>query len=295
MERFKSNYIKIALFVLPALVLYILFMINPILQAFYLSLQKWNGVNSEKLVFVGLNNFYDIFSDSTFWGSFKNLLYFMFLQIAIQIPVGLILGYILSIGLKGTRFFKAAFFIPIILSATSISLMWRFILYPDSGLLDVMLKKIGGEGLIHSWLADPKTAIFTLILISCWQGVGVVMILFLSGIISIPESIFESADLDGANAMTKLISLTIPMIWEVMKINIVLLMIGSIKVFDIVYIMTSGGPNNLTDVPATLMLKQAFENSKYGTSSAIAVIIFVFAFVITTVTNKIMHRETIEF
>lgn len=294
MDRLRYNKFKIALFVLPALLIYIVFMVNPIIQAFYLSLHKWSGISSENLVFAGLNNYHDVFTNSAFWGSFKNLLWFMVLNIVIQMPIGLIMAIALSLGLKGTRFFKAAFFMPIILSATSISLMWRFILYPDEGLLDIALKLLGKEDWIHTWLADPKTAILVLILVGCWQNIGVVMVLFLSGIVSIPESIFESANLDGANTIKKLIFITIPMIWETMKINVVLLIIGSIKVFDIVYIMTRGGPNNLTDVPATLMVKEAFENSKYGSSSAIAVLIFIFAFVVTAITNKILSRETIE-
>jgi len=295
MERLQCHKFKITLFVLPALVIYSVFLVYPIFQAFFLSLNKWNGISGEKLVFVGLNNFYDIFTTPAFWGSFKNLSYFMGLNVLIQIPIGLILAYILSIGFKGTRFFTAAFFIPIILSTTSISLMWRFILYPDEGLIDTILKNLGKEDLIHAWLVDPKTAVFTLILIGCWQNMGVVMVLFLSGIVSIPESIFESANLDGANSVNKLFRITIPKIWETVKINIKFLIINSIKVFDIVYIMTKGGPNNLTDVPATLMVKEAFEKSKYGTSSAIAVVIFVFAFLVTRITNRVMKKETVEF
>lgn len=293
-ERFKSNYFKIALFILPAFSIYVFFMIYPVAQAFYYSLNSWSGFSGESLKFVGLENFVDIFSESVFWNSYKNILYFMILNILIQIPVGLVLAYLLSMGFKGSRFFKAAFFIPIILSATSISLMWRFILYPETGLLDVVLTKLGWEELIHSWLVDPKTAIFTLILIGCWQNVGVVMVIFLSSIVSIPDSIFESANLDGANEITKLFSITIPMTWEAMKINIILLIIGTIKTFDIIYIMTNGGPNNLTDVPATLMIKEAFHESNYGSASAVAVSIFIFAFVVTIVTNRFMHRETIE-
>ena len=218
----------------------------------------------------------------------------MVLNIVVQIPVGLALAVFLSLGLKGTRFFKAAFFMPLILSATSISLMWRFILYPDQGLLDMALKMFGMENQIHSWLTDPGTAIFVVILIGCWQNIGVVMILFLSGIVSIPEEIDQAANVDGASPMKRLFFITIPMIWEVMKINVILLIIGTIKVFDIVYVLTRGGPNNLTDVMSTYMYKEAFENGRYGSGSAIGVMIFILGFILTIITNKIMQRDTLE-
>jgi raffinose/stachyose/melibiose transport system permease protein len=294
MDRFKKNYIEISMFLLPALLIYTAIYVFPIFQTSYMSFMKWNGISGVPLEFVGFKNFINLFMDSTFWGSFRNMAYFMILNIVVQIPAGLALAVFLSLGLKGTKFFKAAFFMPMILSAVSISLMWRFILYPDQGLLDSALKMFGMESLIHSWLTEPNIAIFVVILIGCWQNIGVVMVLFLSGIVSIPDEIFQAANVDGASPMKILFNITIPMIWEVMKINIVLLIIGTVKVFDTVYVLTRGGPNNMTDILSTYMYKEAFENSRYGSGSAIGVMIFLLGFVLTMLANKIMHRDTLE-
>ena len=294
MERYKKKYLIITLFLLPALLFYTAILVYPIFKSFYLSAFTWNGISGLNIRFVGFKNYYYIFTDPVFWGSVKNILYFMVINILVQIPVGLLLAILLASGIKFVRFFKAAFFMPIILSATSVSLMFRFIFYPDTGLLDVVLTKLHLQNLIHIWLSDPKISIFVVILVGCWQNLGVVMIIFLSGIVGIPDSVNESASLDGTNFFQRIIFITIPMIWDVMKVNIILLIIGTTKVFDIIYVMTSGGPNNSTDVMATLLYSEAFNNNKYGTASAIAVVIFLLGFSLTIAANKIMNRESLE-
>lgn len=297
MERLQKQYVRIALFLLPALFFYTALLVYPIGKSFYLSFHTWNGIGGTAMKFVGFQNYMQVLSDSEFWKPFGHTMYLMIMSIVIQIPLGFFLAVILNSRLKGIRYFKAAFFMPVILSATSVSLLWRFILYPGDGLLDTVLMKLGIEELIHAWLADPATVLNVIVLISCWQGVGVVMVIFLSGLVSIPDSVIEASTIDGANAFQRLWHVVIPMIWEVLTINVTLLLIGSLKAFDIIYVLTggTGGPAHAGDVLGTYMFHEAFVNGRFGQASAIATIIFLVGFILTILSNRIMKRDTLEY
>lgn len=297
MERLQKQYVRIALFLLPALFFYIALLVYPICKSFYLSFHSWNGIGGVEMTYVGLKNYKQVLSDSEFWKPFRNTMYFMVLNIAIQIPLGFFLAVLLNMKIKGIRIMKAAFFMPVIMSATSISLLWQFILYPQSGLVDSVLMKLGMGDLIHAWLVDPITVLNIIVLVSCWQGVGIVMIIFLSGLVSIPESIIEASKIDGTNVFQRLWHVVIPLIWEVLKINVVLLLIGSLKSFDIIYVLTNGKPgiDHAGDVLTTNMFTEAFTNGRFGPASTISTIIFLLGFIVTMISNRVMKRDTLEY
>ncbi|KRF43823.1 carbohydrate ABC transporter permease [Paenibacillus sp. Soil787] len=297
MERLQKQYVRIVLFLLPALFFYTALLVYPICKSFYLSFHSWNGIGGVDMIYVGFHNYKQVLSDSEFWKPFRNTMYFMVLNIAIQIPMGFLLAVLLNMKIKGIRILKAAFFMPVIMSATSISLLWQFILYPQSGLLDSLLIKLGKGDLIHAWLVDPTTVLNVIVLVSCWQGVGIVMIIFLSGLVSIPDSIVEASKIDGANALQRLWHVVVPLIWEALKINVVLLLIGSLKAFDIIYVLTNGkaGIDHAGDVLTTFMFTEAFTNGRFGPASAVSTIIFLFGFIITIISNRVMKRDTLEY
>ncbi|MCD9024191.1 carbohydrate ABC transporter permease [Cohnella silvisoli] len=294
MDRLKSRHLQIAMFLLPALLFYAVLLVYPVLRTFFLSLHEWNGFAGSKVEYVAFDNFKLVFEDEIFWKSLKNVMVVMLLSIAIQIPAGLFLALLLNGKWKGIRFFKAAFFMPVIMSATSISLLWKFILYPGDGLVDGLLMKMGLEDSIRAWLADPSINLYTVILICCWQGLGVVMIIFLSGLVSIPDAIKEAALIDGANRRQRLWFVTLPLIREAVAINVILLVIGTLKIFDNIYVLTDGGPNHATDVLGTFLYKEAFRNNRFGMASAIAVVMFLLGFVLTLVANRAMRRESLD-
>ncbi|QJD84696.1 carbohydrate ABC transporter permease [Cohnella herbarum] len=294
MERLNARYGQIMLYLLPALLFYSVLLVYPVIKSFYLAAFKWNGFAGSAMTFVGFDNFRFIFEDATFWKSLQNVMTIMAGSILIQIPAGLFLALLLNGKWRGIRVVKAAFFMPVIMSATSISLLWKFILYPGDGLLDGFLTQLGMGNLIQAWLADPDIALFTVILICCWQGIGVVMIIFLSGLVAIPDAIKEAARIDGANRRQLLWYVTLPLIREVTAINVILLVIGTLKIFDNIYVLTNGGPLNATEVLGTYLYSEAFSNNRFGMASATAVVMFVIGFALTLIANRAMRREAYE-
>lgn len=297
MERLQRQYVRIALFLLPALFFYTALLVYPIVKSLHLSLHSWSGIGGTAMEFVGADNYVRIFSDSEFWKPLRNTICLMLMSIVIQIPGGFLLAVILNAKLKGTRYLKAAFFMPVILSATSVSLLWKFILYPGDGLLDTILTKLGREDLIHAWLNDPSTLLNVIVLITCWQNVGIVMLIFLSGLVSIPDAILEAATIDGANAFQRIRHVVIPLIWGVLNINITLLMISSLKAFDIIYVLTggTGGPAQSGDVLSTYLFQEAFAKGRYGPASAVAIVIFLLGFLLTIISSRVMKRDALEY
>lgn len=291
----RKNWKAAIAFSAPALIFYIVFMIYPVIQSIYLSFTEWKGFATVDPVFIGLLNYKTMFQDEIFYKALINTLIYMVINIVVQIPIGLILGLFIANCKRGTRFYKAAFFMPVILSSTAIALMWKFILSPNNGLLNTVLLKCGLEKFTHIWLGEVGTVMPTIALVGAWQGLGYVMILMLAAIVNVPDSLIESSRIDGANAVERTVFIVVPLIWNAIKSNIVLLIIGSIKVCDIVYVMTGGGPFYSSEVLTTYMYTASFKNGTFGLGSAIATFIFVFGIILTLITNKLMKKDNLEY
>lgn len=292
----KQKSLKIALFFLtPAVIFYLIFMIYPVLQSIMLSFTEWKGYATVSPVFIGLDNYKAMFQDHVFYLALKNTCLYMGINILIQIPVGLLLSLFLVNCKRGTRFFKAAFFMPVILSATAIALMWKFILAPNNGLLNTILTSAGLENFTHVWLGEQGTVMPAIALVGAWQGVGYVMILMLAAVVNVPDSLIESSRIDGASGFQRTVYIVVPLIWHAIKTNIVLLIIGAIKVCDIVYVMTGGGPFYSSEVLTTYMYTTSFRNGTFGLGSAIATFIFVFGAFLTLATNRLMKKDNLEY
>ncbi|HEY5584656.1 MAG TPA: sugar ABC transporter permease [Ruminiclostridium sp.] len=279
------------LFVLPALLLYTILLINPVIQSVRMSFFSWNGIAQSPLVYVGLENFKELIQNGEFWRALANVGKFLVVGFLLQMPLSFILSLIITSKIKAIKFFKTAFFIPVILPVTAISIMWTFILWPTGGVINSIMQTLGMQGLIQDWLGDPHIVSITIPLINMWIAAGLNMIVFSAGIVSIPEELYEAAEIDGATGFKKIWKITIPLLKETIKIYCVLCVTGCLKVFDIVYVMTSGGPNGASDVPATLLYYSAFKYQKYGFASSIGTVILVLGLVVSLLINKFVNND----
>lgn len=276
----KKEKCKVFLFLVPALLIYILFMIIPMLGSFYFSLVDWNGIKGSSLTFVGLKNYLEVFSSAEFILSLKNMLRMVILSVLFHTPIALLLAVAINNKFKGYRVFKAIFFVPAILPLTAIGLLWYFIFMPN-GTLNSFLKLIGCQGMTTAWLVNKSTALNTVIFVNIWIGIGYFMVILLAGLTTIPDDIYEAAAIDGVTPTKKFFYITIPMLKPIINVCILMDIIGTIKVFDLIFVMTEGGPNGLTHLPTTLMYFEAFRYDHYGVGSAIGVIILIIALLMT--------------
>lgn len=281
---------KLLLFTLPALLIYVIFLIIPILGAFYFSVMDWNGIKGSSLDFVGLKNYLEVFADKLFHTSTLNLLKMVFFSVLFHTPIALLLAVSLNTKFKGHRFFKVIYFVPTIFPLTAIGLLWYFIFMPN-GSLNSLLEVIGLANLAKGWLIDPSTAMATIIFVNIWAGIGYYMVILLAGLTTIPQELYEAAEIDGASPVKKFFYITIPMLKPIISLCILLDIIGTVKVFDLIFVMTEGGPNGLTNLPTTLMYYEAFRYNNYGGGSAIGIIILVIALVLTLGSEGFMNRN----
>ncbi|WP_066191463.1 MULTISPECIES: carbohydrate ABC transporter permease [Gracilibacillus] len=288
MHLLKKPWI-IAVGIIPALVIYLIFSIVPIFISFYYSFMSWDGFSEMR--FIGLANFQEAFQDKVFWTSVRNNILVVLASVFGQIPIALILALLLNRKIKGAKFFRTIGFMPVVISTVVISITWRMIYNSEYGLLNNFLEGIGLGFLQQNWLGNPSWAMVAVCLTIIWQFVGLYFIIFLSALQTVPGEILEAADLDGASEWQKTRHIILPSIRHIILISIILCISGSLKTFDLIYVMTSGGPANSTEVMATYMYNKTFEGLRYGYGSAISVLIFVFSIAIILITTKLLQRK----
>ncbi|RCW62757.1 carbohydrate ABC transporter permease [Saliterribacillus persicus] len=290
MHLLKNRWI-ITVGILPALFIYLLFSIVPIFISFYYSFMSWNGFS--EMQFVGLANFKELFQDSVFWLSVRNNILVVLASVFGQIPIALALALLLNRKIKGAKFFRTVGFMPVVISTVVISITWRMIYNSEYGMLNNFLEAIGLGALAQNWLGDPTWAMIAVCITIIWQFVGLYFIIFLSALQTVPNEILEAADLDGASEWQKTRFVVLPSIWNIILVSIVLCISGSLKTFDLIFVMTSGGPANATEVMATYMYNKTFEGLRYGYGSAISVLIFIFSMVLILITTKLLRRKEV--
>lgn len=285
MEKLRRKKGTICLFVLPAVICYLLVTAFPLLCSVVLSFTDWGiaGIGG----FVGLKNYTQLFTmDKIFQGSVIHTLQATVLCVALQIPSAILLAYLLTKLRRGRNFFKVAFFIPNMISTAAIGLLWSFIYHPEIGLLNTVFKAVGLGKLAHTWLGDPNTALVCTIIAACWQYIGYHMIIYLCAMQNISSDIIESAQLDGASSWQAFCKITFPLIVPILKIDMVLVATGSLRIFDIVFVMTGGGPNHASEMIATHMYTRAFKGMQFGYGSAMSVILMIMCILVTVVLNR---------
>lgn len=294
MNSYRRNPLVIVLFLLPALVIYLTFELIPVGASFWFSFHKWNGIAQVAPEFVGLDNFIYLTKNAEFIKSLKNIFWYVFFSLITQIPIGFLLAILLYHMKWGVRFFRATFFIPMILPATSTSLLWNFILFPNNmGLLNSLLTKLGLASWVSPWLVDERYAFMWVIIITTWTSVGYYMIIGMAAFAGIPNEVMEAAAIDGATGVKRVRYIMLPMIREPLRLSVVLVITGVLKIFDLIFILTGGGPNGATHVPATLMYFESFRYSHYGLGSAISTVIFLISIIASLVSLKLMSRKEV--
>lgn len=296
MKKSKARSVFIGVCVAPAVILFVIFMLVPTFNIFKMSLYKWGGFSNSK-EFIGLNNFKTLLADTKFLRTFQNSILLVVCVTVITISFSLIFAAIISREkIKGENFFRIIFYIPNILSIVIISAIFSAIYDPTNGLLNSVLGIFRGEKDPILWLGDQKIVIFSLVIALVWQAIGYYMVMYMASMASIPASIYESADLEGANHIQQFFSITLPLIWTNIRTTLSFFVISTINLsFQLVKVLTNGGPDGATDVFLSYMYNQAYTNSSYGYGMAIGVVVFLFSFGLAAIISFVTKREPLEF
>jgi len=296
MKKGKKSVLFITLCLAPAVILYFIFMIIPTVNVFRMSFYKWGGYSNNKL-FVGFDNFVILFRDMKFMQSMQNSLLLIALVTIFTFGLSILFAAILTKEkIKGKNFFRVVFYIPNVLSVVVIAAIFSAIYDPNNGMLNSFLSIFRRDSQPVYWLGDQKIVIFSLVAAMVWQAIGYYMVMYMASMASIPESLYECADLEGAGRITQFFHITLPLIWTNIRTTLTFFIISSINMsFLFVKAMTGGGPDGSTEVFLSYMYKQAYTNSSYGYGMAIGVIVFLFSFGLAATVNFITKREPIEF
>lgn len=270
--------------IFPALLGTFLFIIIPVFGSFGISLTKWNLISSPK--FVGFNNYAQLFSDQTFYEVLLNTFYYASVTTVFGIIIPLILAVTLDQKIKGASFYKSAYFIPFITPMIVIAIVWAWIFDPNHGILNWLF----GLGSDVTWIYDKNLAMISIIIVSIWKNIGYNMVIFLAGLQAIPESLNEASKIDGAVGVKKFFLVTLPLLSPTVFFVSIMTVISSFQVFDLVYLMTGGGPENSTMVIVYWLYKNAFEYFQLGKASAIAYVLFLIILGLTLVQWKMRKR-----
>lgn len=277
-KRLKDA-VTIALFVSPALIVYALYVIYPILATLNYSFYDWNGNNVG--TYIGLQNYVQLFNDSIFWTALKNNTWITLTSVLVQIPMGLIMALMLFAPIKGIRLMSSVYFFPFLMSTVAIGLLWIYMFDPINGSINQLINFFGFENV--AWLSGENSAMIAVLFVIVWQFAPFYMILFRAAIVGIPEELYEAAEIDGAKPWHKFFRITLPLLMPTIVSSSILAIVGSLKAFDIFYVMTGGGPNHATELMGTYMFKQAFVNFNMGYASAIAFVMFFIALIVVII------------
>ena len=292
----KSKKLFIGFSVMPALILFLVFMVIPTINIFWMSMFKWGGLSNNKK-FVGLNNFKILLQDENFLKALQNTMFLIVFTTVITLFVAIILAAILiRKDIKFNNFFRIVFYLPNILSVVVISAIFSAILSPDQGIINATLRLFNLESWTKMWLGDPTTVVWCVLVAMIWQAIGYYMVMYMSAMSAIPQSLYEAADLEGASKIHQFIHITLPLVWGTIRTTLSFFIISSINLsFLFVKVMTGGGPDGSSTVLLDYMYSQAYGNSSYGYGMAIGVAIFVFSFGLSAIINKVTKRDIIEY
>ncbi|REJ13504.1 MAG: sugar ABC transporter permease [Caldibacillus debilis] len=291
MNKVMSNKLAIALYILPSLLLVLTLIFIPLFLTGFFGLMEWDGIG--KMTFIGLENYMTALQDKKFWDSayhsfllafFSTLMLFAYLAVAL----------LLSSKLKGTNLLRKIYLIPMLLSSVAIAQLWIKVYNPTNGILNAILKALGVDN-PPSWLAEPSIVLYAIFIPILWQYAGFYILIYYAALKNIPESIIEAARIDGASPFQIAYKIKIPLIRGVFNVTVILAVVGSLKYFDLIYVMTNGGPNGASEVMASYMYKLAFVKYDFGYGSAIGFLLLVIASIATLIIRKLTQSENIQY
>ncbi|MGW8779466.1 carbohydrate ABC transporter permease [Streptomyces sp. NPDC055796] len=284
------SWASVAWFLVPALVLFLVFVLAPIAVAVYTGFFKWGGTGPMD-DFVGFENYAKLFDDQVFLGDLEHGLYLIALSITVQLPFALFTAVLLNQRLRGRAVYRMLFFAPYILSEVVTAVLFTMIFLPGAGMADHLAGALGLEGLRGKWLADPSTVMPTLFVVMTWKYFGFHMMLFLAGLQGIPGEILEAASIDGAGVWQRFRHVTLPLLGPTIRISAFLSVIGAIQLFDLVWVMTAGGPNHSSETMAISMFQFGFKRYQVGYASAISVVLFMISLVFSLFYQRYVLRR----
>lgn len=291
-----QKYIFLALAIIPPFGGYLLFTLYPNILSVYYSMLEWDGISAKK--FVGFQNFVTAFHDDFVWRALKHNVIFMIFVPVIVIFISVFLAYLITNkNYKENGMLKIIFFFPNVLSTVVVALLWAFIYDGNYGLLNGLLNVFGIDMGKFYWLGDERTALAAVIPPWVWGGVGLYVIIFVNSMLAIPKSLYEAAILEGAGHMTRLFKITLPLVLPLVRVSALFLVVGTLKGFEMILILTNGGPFGQTDVMGLYMFNLAFGNEyrNYGYASAIGMILFVILVTAKLLMDKFLPNETVEY
>jgi len=281
-QWFKNGF-SVFLFLLPALLVYFTYTVAGIFRTFYYSGFNWSGIGpANKSAFVGLGNYARLMGDSSFWHALSNNILLVIVSIVFQLGFGLILALIINTGYRGVKYLRTIYFMPLLLSTVATGTIWLLMYAPYMGLFDWILKIISPTVRL-SWLGSEKVVMFAVLFVICWQYTPQYMILLRAGMTGIPEELYEAATIDGASRWQQFWTMTLPLLSGTLKTSAVLSIVGSLKYFDLIWIMTLGGPNGYSELMATYMYKKAFNEDRMGYASTVASCMVLISFVVIAI------------
>ena len=294
-KQIKRNFSRDAfpyLMCLPAVILFIIFVIFPFLEGCRVSFFKWDGFSDMK--WVGLKNYFNVIKDDVFWLAMKNTFVYAILVTVFKNVIALALAYVLAQKFPLRTMFRTGIYMPVTLSYVVIGVLWTWIYNPTFGLLNAFLRAIGLESLIVGWLSDSRAALYSVVAVDVWKWIGYHMVLYLAGLQAISQDLYEAAALDGANGWQKFTKVTVPQLNSTIVVNILMSLTGAFASnFDIVSILTGGGPMHATEVSLTYIVTTAFKYNSMGRANAMSMILFLFVFAFGFMQLRIMSREDV--
>jgi raffinose/stachyose/melibiose transport system permease protein len=281
------------LFLLPALLFLTVFVVWPVLSSIQLSFYNWNGITATR-TFIGFGNWKALLADGIFWRALRNNIIVVILSIAVQTPVAMGLAVLLHRGGRALKLFKVVYYFPMLMSTVAIGVLFKAVYDQQFGAINPLALRLGFPSFAQDWLGDSRIALFSVIVVICWQFIPFYMILFLARLMSIPVELREAAEMDGATSGQYFWHVELPQMRGILATAMTLSLIGSLKYFDLIWVMTEGGPSHATELMATYMYKQAFSSFRMGYGSTIATAMFGIVMIAALVTFAAGQRHRAE-
>jgi multiple sugar transport system permease protein len=282
----RKNTLTAWSFIAPNFIGFAIFTLIPVIFSFILAFMQWDSFSAPK--FVGIDNFTKMIHDDTFWISLKNTLYYTIGVVPLTLICSLFLAILLNKKIRGMKFFRTAFFFPYVTSLVAIAVVWNMLFHPTMGPINQVLRLIISNP--PGWTSSSDWALFAIVIVSVWRGMGYYMILYLAGLQSVPKELYEAASMDGAGKVRQFWNVTLPSLRPTTFFVTIMLVINCFKVFDLIQVMTDGGPGRATNVLVYEIYNEAFKKFNFGYASAIALVLFVIVIVVTVVQFKWNQR-----
>lgn len=289
-RRRWSKATTVLLFLLPSLAIFVLFVVIPVVQAAHYSLYRWNGLGPLE-DYTGLKNYQTLFRDPIFLTAVQNNALIAVLSLALQLPSALALALLVNRRMPGRTFFRTVFFLPYILSEVVTGLIWSFIYNPSSGLVAGLVRQINPQATPPAPLADQRTVLLAIFVAMCWKYFGFHLVLYIAGLQNIPEDVVEAAQIDGASGWQTIRHITLPLLGSTIRISVFLSILGSLQYFDLIWVMSEGGPVHASETMATYQIHFGLQQFALGYGSAVGVVMFALCLVFALLYQRVVMRQ----